>query len=408
VKGKRSSLRSELLFNLTFLAAAALVLAVWTASIIHLPFFAGPRAGWFLAAIVAADVLVFVALGRYLIDRLVVRPLSTTVDVAQAVVEGEYDRRVPPGQTLEIDQLASAINELTDRLLRDQARLAQNVRSLDDTNRLLVEAQKDLIQAEKLVSIGRLAAGVAHEIGNPLGAVIGYASVLRRRGADPELVDGLDREAKRIDRIVRDLLEYARPARAEREPVAPNALVPQVVEMLRHQGKLTRVEVVLDLAPGLPTVEATPHLLEQIFVNLLLNAEVAMEGEGTIRVASRQSRYQPKNPPPIRRADDPPGIDYSHLRRLRLGVSKDSTRLEPGDEIVEIVVADTGPGIAAEDLPLVFDPFYTTKAPGEGTGLGLAIVASTMAELGGNVQVASEPGDGAVFTLSFPVRRSSA
>jgi signal transduction histidine kinase len=110
---------------------------------------------------------------------------------------------------------------------------------------------------------------------------------------------------------------------------------------------------------------------------------------------------------PKRRADDPPGIDYSHLRRLRAGLPNDDRRLEAGDEVVQVVVADDGPGVAAEHAELVFDPFFTTKPPGEGTGLGLAIVASTVAEMGGSIQLRSMPGEGATFILSFPVGRSA-
>ncbi|MDP9349670.1 MAG: ATP-binding protein, partial [Gemmatimonadota bacterium] len=105
---------------------------------------------------------------------------------------------------------------------------------------------------------------------------------------------------------------------------------------------------------------------------------------------------------PARRADDPPEVDYSHLRRPRRGTHRDAARLEPGEEIVQVIVADSGPGIAPEHLELVFDPFFTTRQPGEGTGLGLAIVASTVTEYGGRVEVSSAEGGGAVFTLSFP------
>jgi two-component system, NtrC family, sensor kinase len=403
----RSSIRSELLFNLAFLAAAALVLALWTASILQLPLFAGRYAGWLLALTVAADILIFVALGRYLIDRLVVRPLSDAVEMTQAVVAGEYDRRMADGQTLEMHALAAGLNALTDRLLRDQARLAENVRSLDHTNRLLVEAQRDLIQAEKLASIGRLAAGVAHEVGNPLGAVLGYTSVLRRRGAEPELVEGLERESRRIDRIVRGLLDYARPGATEREALDVGATVAQVLELLRRQGRLAGVVAEAEIDADLPRIAASKHGVEQVLVNLLLNAEAAMQGEGRVHIAARAARYQPARPLPARRADDPPGIDYSHLRRLR-GVESMSARLEAGDPIVELVVSDTGPGIAEAHRALVFDPFFTTKPPGEGTGLGLAIVASTLAEMGAGIEAGAAEGGGAAFTLSFPVWRESA
>lgn len=405
---RRPALRAELLFNLTFLAAAALLLAVWTALLIQLPFFQAPGAPWLLTGIILLDVVLFVLLGGYLVDRHVIRPLSSTVAAAEAIAAGDIDRRVPPADTREMDALAGALNRLTAQLLQNQDRLSENVRSLDETNRRLVSTQRELLQAEKLASIGRLAAGVAHEVGNPLGALLGYAAVLRRRAAEPELVEGIEREGRRIDAIVRGLLEYARPGGASREPVEVNAAVVSVVELLRRQGRLARIEVDLRLGDGVPPIAADPHQIDQIFVNLFTNAEAAMEGEGRLTVATRRSRFEPMRSLPARRADDPPGIDYRHLRRQQHGAHVDQGHLESGDDIVQVVVADSGPGIPAAVIDSVFDPFFTTKPPGAGTGLGLAIVASSVAEIGGRIDVVSPEGGGASFTLSFPIGRHDA
>ena len=403
----RGSLRAEVLFNLAFLAFAAVVLALWTASVLDVPAMGARGALGAILLLAAADVAVFALLGSYLLGRLVVRPLSEAADAATAIADGDYQRRVPVGGTREMDALAAALNRLTDQMLHNQTRLAENVRSLDETNRLLVATQSDLVQAEKLAGIGRLAAGVAHEVGNPLGALMGYAGILRRRGGDEELLDGVEREARRIDRIVRSLLPYARPhaASREREPVDVNASVLRVVELLRQQGRLAGVEVRLQLAPGLPLIDAVAHDVDQVFVNLVANAELAMEGRGVFTVNTTLRRFEPARRIPPRRADDPPGVDYSHLRRPRHGSQRDAHRLEAGDEIVQVVVADTGPGIPPELVEAVFDPFFTTRQPGEGTGLGLAIVASTVTEFGGRVEVTSANGGGAVFTLSFPTGR---
>src|SRR5690606_22309424 len=154
-----------------------------------------------------------------LVDRQVILPENEATSFAEALDDGDYAVRVLEGNSLEIARLAAAVNHLTDQLLQNQERLAENVRSLDETNQLLTETQRELVQAEKLASIGRLAAGIAHEIGNPLGALVGYVAVLRRRGADPELLEGVSREASRIDQIVRGLLDYARPGVSRREPV---------------------------------------------------------------------------------------------------------------------------------------------------------------------------------------------
>lgn len=404
----RRSLRTELLFNLSFLGAAALLLTLYTTSILHLPLFSGRYPSLSLGIVVAVDLAIFIGLASFLIDRLVMRPLADTAAAAEAIAGGDYDRRVPPVQTREMNMLGLSLNRLTDELLRNQSRLAENVQSLNETNRRLLLAQQDLVQAEKLASIGRLAAGVAHEIGNPLGAMMGYHAVLRRRGAEAELIQGMDREAKRIDRIVRGLLDYARPAPAVSESTDINASITSTVDMLRAQGIVDSVDVRLELEPGLPLVKAVPHHMDQIFVNLLANAVAAMNGEGELRIVASRGRYRPTRYVRRRRADDPPGVDYSHLRRLNPEFRGELVRLTEGDDVVRVTVSDNGPGISEEHLGQVFDPFFTTKPPGEGTGLGLAIVASTVAELGGRIEVASAPGEGAVFTLTFPLQSPDA
>lgn len=368
-----------------------------------------PRATWLLVALIGLDLVIFVALGGYLVDRLVVRPLAETAGVADGIAGGAYQLRAPPAQTAEMARLGDALNRLTDQLLHNQQRLAENVRSLDEANRQLIATQSELVQAEKLASVGRLAAGVAHEIGNPLAAVLGYAAVLKRKQAHPELVDGLEREARRIDRIVRTLLDYARPAAAAaREAVNVNDAVRRVVQRLREQGHLQEVSVHIELEPDLPPVLSVEHLLDQVFVNLVSNADAAMQSKGRLTVVTRFEIYLPDQPRPPRRADDPRGVDYSHLRRTRYGSNRGGRQLEPGDPVVHVIVADSGPGIAPEHIDAIFDPFFSTKKTGEGTGLGLALVASTVAGMNGRVEVSSTPGGGAHFHLWLPVAPEAA
>lgn len=396
---RRGSLRRELLFSLAFLCAAALLLAVWTLTVVRV---AAPDSSLLVWILLTVDVLAFVFLGSHLIQRHVVRPISETVAAAEAIAEGDRARRVPLGDTREMAALAGAINRMTDQLLENQERLAHNVHSLDETNRVLLATQRDLVQAEKLASIGRLSAGVAHEIGNPLGAVLGYTSLLRKRGADAELVDGLEREARRIDRIVRALLDYSRPAPSLREPVEVNDSLRRVVDLLRAQERLNGVELEMKLDPGSTPILAETHLLDQLFLNLMDNACNAMEGRGKLVVRTFVEEYRIDRPIPSRRADDPPGITYAHLRRPRFASVRDAARIEHGTPIVRTVISDSGVGILAENIEHIFDPFFTTRAPGEGTGLGLAIVASTVAEFGGRIEASSAEGGGAVFSVCFP------
>jgi hypothetical protein len=353
------------------------------------------------------DVGAFILLGSHLIDRHVVGPVSAAAAAAEAIAAGDYERRVPEGETREMSALSRAINRMTDQLLENQRRLADNVTSLDDTNRVLLATQRDLVAVEKLASVGRLSAGVAHEIGNPLGSILGYASILRRRGAEAELVDGLDREARRIDRIVRRLLDYSRPAPAHREPTDVNESLARVVDLLRAQGRLGEVEVAMKLDDDATTIRAEPHLLDQLFLNLLDNACAAMEGRGRVSVVTIVEEYRVDRPIPYRRLDDPPGVSYAHLRRPRYASVRDASRIEEGTEIVRILISDTGPGIAPENIENIFDPFFTTRAPGEGTGLGLAIVASTVSDFDGRIEASSAEGGGAVFSVCFPTYRTA-
>ena len=399
----RSSLHWELLFDLTILSVAALSLALWAANVLRLSPVSSARGTALLILLVALDVAVFVGLGTYLIHRIVLRPLAETTAVAEAISEGDYERRAPPGQTRELAALASTLNRLTDQLLQNQARLAENVRSLDETNRRLNQTQRELIEAEKMASLGRFAAGIAHEIGNPLGALFGYFSVLRRRSVDAAVLDGLEREGKRIDEIVRTLLEYARPGPSPRELVDVNTSIERALELLTAQRRISRVALKLDLAPELPSVLGVPHRLDQVFINLFANAAMAMGGEGALTVVTRLERYVPDREMAIRRADDPPGIDYSHLRRLRFGATRDPHRLAADREVVRVIVNDSGPGIPPEHIESVFEPFFTTKAPGEGTGLGLAIVAATIGEMGGRIEASSTAGGGATFNIFLPI-----
>jgi two-component system, NtrC family, sensor kinase len=396
----RGSLRTELLFSLAFLAVAAALLGVAThtvARLIH-PGSAGP-----FAAMLVANVAVFLLLADHLVSRLVLGPVRGVAGAAEAIADGDYLRRAPEGGTREMAALSGSLNRMTEQLLENQERLAANVASLDETNRLLLATQRELVEAEKMASIGRLAAGVAHEVGNPLGALMGYAGVLRRRGTEPEVAEGMEREARRIDRIVRGLLDYARPVPPEREPVDVNASLRRAVAVLEEQGAMDGVELVLCLAPELPPVRGVAHRLDQVFVNLLDNARRAMEGKGTLTLTTTAERYAPLRRIPERRADDPPGITYAHLRRQRYTSVHDPHRIEAGTETVRVVVADTGPGIRPEDIGRVFDPFFTTREPGEGTGLGLAIVASTVADFGGRIEATSAASGGAAFTLSLPI-----
>jgi signal transduction histidine kinase len=271
------------------------------------------------------------------------------------------------------------------------------------TDRLIGD-QLQLVRAEKLASVGRLAAGVAHEIGNPLGAIAGYLHLLRRAGSDPQAADAIDaieREASRVDRIVRGLLDYARPRKITPTPVDVNETIEGAVRLLADQGVLRRVNVKLELEPSSPVLFGERHDLEQALVNLLLNAVDAMKGEGSIGIIVHRYSRDEITEAPKRRANDP-----SFATRWRPPDPRVLAWLEAThrpDEIVKLIVADSGPGVPAEIAERVFDPFFTTKGAGKGTGLGLAIVQRIVESFSGAIWLEQAREGGAAFHIVFPI-----
>ena len=375
-KQVKPSLRTEMLLNLAVLAAGALVLAVFSAVLAPL-LGHGLLGVVLLTALVVADVAIFIGFGRYLVTRLVTEPMDGLVDATQAVAAGEMARRAPPGATREFDRLAASVNLMTERLL---------------------DAQGALVRAEKLASVGWLAAGVAHEIGNPLASIGNYLELLGRRGAAPDLVTAIEREASRIDTIVRSLLDYARPRDARREPLDLGDVAQRATELLRSQGLFRQVTVEMARPEPLPRMLGDPAALEQVFVNLLLNAIDAAGDGGRIVVAASATRLGDGEAE--RRSSDADGARVEGRVARRSGRHLESAA--DGAPAVQVVVGDSGPGVPAELAERVFDPFFTTKAPGKGTGLGLAIVQRIVHDHGGRVDVARAREGGAAFTVVFP------
>jgi len=371
----KPALRTELLFYLTFLAAFALLVGVAT-SLLALAI-APERGVAFIVILVALEVAIFVLYGRSLVSRLVLRPLAQVMETADAVADGDLGARAPDAATRDFATLAERLNRMTDRLL---------------------DAQSQLVRSEKLASIGRLAAGVAHEVGNPLGAAGTYLEVLRRRGADQEVTEGISRELERLDRIVRSLLDYARPQEDPLLPVDPARIVRGAFELLRAQGAFRTVHAESDVGLHVPEIMGRAHVLEQTLVNLLLNAVDATPPDGSIIIGARRWAYEPGQALP-KRASDPSYAAFPRVIERRPG----RVEFAAGQPGSLLFVADSGPGVAPEDREKIFEPFYTTKEPGRGTGLGLAIVARSVHEMGGVVWVDGAREGGAAFKMFFPI-----
>jgi two-component system, NtrC family, sensor kinase len=351
----------------------------------------------------------------YRLKAAVLEPVATMVDGAEKIAAGDDRHRLRGEGAAELERLASALNEMAGQLIRNQHLLADNVASLDETNRALTEAHTELIQSAKLASVGRLAAGIAHEVGNPLGAILGYLELGKRTvDADEEWIAGISHEVTRIDRIVRGLLDYGRPKPASTREFQVNEVVQRSLDIVSVQGLFKTSSVDVSLAEELPEVQADPFQLEQVMVNLFLNAADAIEetgGRGALAVTTRLVEVAaPSTRLPLRRRDDPEGIDYSHLRRLDEPIAEQQQiALPQGSSAVEIRVRDSGPGIDPGLAPHVFEPFFTTKEPGRGTGLGLAVSARLVYGMGGTIEAAEAPEDGgAEFRVFLPVHEREA
>ncbi len=401
-------LRWELLSSIGLLFIGAIVIAVASLMAV-IPLLASPAEGvLFIVVLIVADLLVIFLFGGAFLRRKLIRPMEELAQDAERIADGDFLHRVGPQGSLELEQMRQTVNAMADRLITDQEQLAKNIDSLDQTNQELIRARDQIIHQARLASVGTLAAGIAHEVGNPLGAIRAFADVARARaerdGTDVDILNSIRDEALRIDRIVRGLLDYARPRDAFMAPMPPAEVLERVRDLLRNQGKLDNVDDHWIVEEGVPDVVMEPQQLEQVLVNVMLNALDALEDvEGAritihLRVEEGESSRLP-----WRRYGDPPGINYMHRRRLAVDESgKVVDPLFTADHVVIIEVRDNGPGIPEQDLENIFDPFFTTKELGKGTGLGLSICARLVEGMGGRILASSAPEGGACFTVRLP------
>jgi signal transduction histidine kinase/ActR/RegA family two-component response regulator len=243
-------------------------------------------------------------------------------------------------------------------------------KTLDDMKTKLKSSYDLLLHSEKMALMGQVVAGIAHELNNPLTIVIGNIQLMMMRELNEKNVQSLTRikdGAERASKIVKNLLTFARQEKPERKPTDVNVILKRALELRAYELKVSNIEVGTQLAPDLPETMADPHQLQQVFLNLIVNAEQAM-------------------------------IDAHGKGLLRL-----STRLEPGKILV--FFSDDGPGIPQENLRRIFEPFFTTKPVGKGTGLGLSICQGIIGEHGGRVDVVSTIGRGTTFIIELPVQR---
>jgi hypothetical protein len=320
--------------------------------------------------------IAFVIVGSLLLGRYVVRPLEKLVDATEALTGEHLPQELEPTGRNQIGTLAASLSGMSEKLREYKQAVDRSIQSLQASNRELRRTQEELIRSEKLSSVGRLAAGIAHEIGNPIGIILGYLEILRRAAVRTDehgdAIARVESEVMRIDRIIRELLSFARPSPVHLHPVAVNTVIEEAMELISHQKEIRALSVQKRLDGSLPLVMADESQLKQVMINLLINAMDAMAEGGKLTVATGKSN----------------GVDAS-----------------PGGTpgpAVTIAVSDTGTGIDPAALQNIFDPFFTTKSPGTGNGLGLSVCLRIIETFAGTIAVHSAPGEGSTFTVSLP------
>jgi len=326
-----------------------------------------------------------------LMVNVIIKPIDDLVVATERIAEGDLSHLVKGGSLDEISRLANAFNVMVESLRHSREEIEMYNRTLElkiaERTSELEAAQTQLVQSEKMSAIGQLAAGVAHELNNPMGGILGYAqfALEKMSKATPEIMTARDidalrkyltdieQQARRCRSIIKNLLKFSRSSdRKEWEEFDLTSILDDTISLIQHQLDLGNIELTRDFAADLPTLQGSPSQLQQVFTNLLLNAQHAMPEGGKLHITTRLS-----------------------------------PRLGEFSGCAEVVIEDNGAGIEEEHIKRIFEPFFTTKETSKGTGLGLSISYGIVKEHGGDIAVQSEPGKGTKFTVILPLESTS-
>ena len=327
---------------------------------------------------IALNTIILLLFGGYLLSRSVVKPIHGLLHITDQLKDTEPVPAMADVSPNEIGQLSRSLNLMLKRLEQNKKEQKKHIASLERANLEIKKAQDEIIKSEKFASVGRLATGVAHEIGNPIGIVLGYLELLR--GDDlsmdekRDFLARMESEIIRINQIIRDLLDFSRTSGGSVTEMSLHELITETLYMLNPQPMMAHVQVKHRLEATADMVLADPNQLKQVLLNIIMNAADAME------------------------EDVRPG-DKSSDNILTI------TSENKGD-LIAVRFTDTGPGIHQEQIDHVFDPFFTTKDPGKGTGLGLSVCYSIVEGLGGEIHAQSTEGKGTTILISLPLYRA--
>jgi two-component system NtrC family sensor kinase len=304
--------------------------------------------------IIVGLIIVFIAaISGVIVSRKFTAPLESLSAAVRKVATGDFDVNVDIQSRDEIGQLSTSFNDMANEL--------------KERERSLKTAQLALVQSEKMAAVGTLSAGLAHEVKNPLSAVLGYAQLSKRKLSQPDVIkkhlETIENETRRCNEIISNLMQFSRQEKGEFTDVSINEVVEKSVGIVDHQLGLNNVHVNMELASDIPEIIGNPNQLQQVLMNLAINAQHAMAPDGgTVDI-----------------------VTYCN------------------DDKVYISVSDTGPGISEEVAKKVFEPFYTTKAAGEGTGLGLSVTYGIIQDHNGDIRVERADSGGARFVIELPL-----
>jgi len=303
--------------------------------------------------ILSLALLIFSALLSIVWSRLITRPLEKLSHATRELGKGQFNVSIEKSSRDEIGDLAQSFNTMATEL--------------DDREKSLKKTQAALIQSEKMSAFGQLGAGIAHEVKNPLAGILGLAQLsLRKIDEESPIhqnISLIEKETKRCQMIMENLLKFARKEEVAFDVVDINKVIADATAIVEHQLSINQVKLVKKINENLPRIEGNANQLQQVFMNLMINAQQAMKGSpGSVTVLS----------------------------------------MEGGNGNIKVEVVDDGPGIPPDILEKIFDPFFSTKPSGEGTGLGLSVSYGIIKEHNGTITVNSKPGEGATFTIVIP------
>jgi two-component system NtrC family sensor kinase len=331
-----------------------------------------------LAMVTGLAIIAVSMVSVFLIWVMVRNPVRALTEGTRLVAEGNLDYKIPVSSQDEIGSLAASFNRMTTELKKAQEENLEWTRTLEQRveqkSGELERAHKHLAQAEKMVSLGKLAAVVAHEINNPLAGILTYTKLIsrmadkgfngsQRLAEAKEFLHVIEGESRRCGTIVKNLLTFARQAPLNPQKNDLNAIVDRCLLLVNHQLELQSIDLEQTLPPDLPPLYCDASQVQQALLALLMNAIEAMPTGGRLRV---------------------------------------STSFHARERVGRVSITDEGPGIPEDVLPHLFEPFFTTKEEGKGVGLGLAIAYGIVQQHGGNIEVSSTPQKGTTITLILP------